>query len=112
MLKNSKDFKRKIFSNICKVKFMTLKIVAVLADQFRLIYKVKVLINDGKNKDTIISMVKEHPYRVKLAMDASYSFTYKELERYLLELGNIDIKIKTGVSANNFGFDIFLLDLL
>lgn len=88
------------------------KIVAVLADQFRLIYKVKVLINDGKNKDTIISMVKEHPYRVKLAMDASYSFTYKELERYLLELGNIDIKIKTGVSANNFGFDIFLLDLL
>ncbi len=31
MLKNSKDFKRKIFSDICKVKFMTLKIAAVLA---------------------------------------------------------------------------------
>ncbi len=87
------------------------KIVITVADQFRLIYKVKILINDGKNKDTITSMLGIHPYRVKLAMEASYSFTNNDLIRYLKSLGDIDINIKTGVSANNFGFDLFLLNL-
>ena len=44
------------------------KIVIMTTDQFRLIYKVKLLINEGKSKDMITSILKIHPYRVKLAM--------------------------------------------
>ena len=87
------------------------KIVITLLDQFRLIYKVKVLMNDGKSKDNIVSMLKEHPYRIKLAMEASYSFTYRDLIKYMLDLGQIDIKIKTGAAANEYLFDIFLLSI-
>lgn len=87
------------------------KIVIMTTDQFRLIYKVKLLINEGKSKDMITSMLKIHPYRVKLAMEASYNFTNMELIRYIKTLGQIDINTKMGVSPNNYGFDLFLLNL-
>lgn len=87
------------------------KIVITLLDQFRLIYKTKVLMNDGKSKDTIVSMLKEHPYRIKLAMEASYSFTCNELINYMNELGKIDINTKTGNTANEYSFDLFLLNI-
>lgn len=87
------------------------KIVIMTTDQFRLIYKVKLLINEGKSKDMITSILKIHPYRVKLAMEASYNFTNMELIRYIKTLGQIDINTKRGVSPNNYGFDLFLLNL-
>lgn len=87
------------------------KIVIMTTDQFRLIYKVKLLINEGKSKDMITSILKIHPYRVKLAMEASYNFTNMELIRYIKTLGQIDINTKMGVSPNNYGFDLFLLNL-
>lgn len=87
------------------------KIVIMTIDQFRLIYKVKLLINEGKNKDMITSILKIHPYRVKLAMESSYNFTNNQLKDYIKSLGEIDINIKTGVSPNNYGFDLFLLNL-
>lgn len=87
------------------------KIVITVADQIRLIYKTKILMKDGKSKDTITSMFNIHPYRVKLAMEYSYDFSFKELEKYLKDLGNIDINIKTGNTANNYSFDLFLLSL-
>ena len=87
------------------------KIVITLLDQFRLIYKTKVLMSEGKSKDNIISMLKEHPYRIKLAMESSYSFTYNELINYMKELGEIDINIKTGNAANEYSFDLFLLNI-
>lgn len=87
------------------------KIVIMTTDQFRLIYKAKLLINEGKSKDMITSILKIHPYRVKLAMEASYNFTNMELIRYIKTLGQIDINTKMGVSPNNYGFDLFLLNL-
>lgn len=87
------------------------KIVITVADQIRLIYKTKILMKAGKNRDTITNMFKIHPYRVKLAIEYSYNFTFEQLEKYLISLGNIDINIKTGKSSNNYGFDLFLLSL-
>lgn len=87
------------------------KIVITTVDQFRLIYKTKILINDGKGKDEITSMFKIHPYRVKLAMEESYNFTLEELKTYIIELGKIDISIKTGTLTNNNPFEIFLLNI-
>lgn len=88
------------------------KIVITVSDQLRLIYKTKVLMKDGKSRETITSMFKIHPYRVKLAIEYSYNFTFEELEEYLINLGNIDINIKTGKASNNYGFDLFLLGLM
>ena len=87
------------------------KIVITVLDQFRLIYKTKILLNEGKNKDQITSMFNIHPYRVKLASEYSYNFSSEELKNYIRELGLIDINIKTGNNTNNYGFDMFLLGI-
>lgn len=88
------------------------KIVITVLDQFRLIYRTKILMIDGKSKDEIVSMFKIHPYRVKLAMEESYGFTLEELRKIILDLGHIDINIKTGNSTNEYEFDVFLINLM
>ena len=87
------------------------KIVITLVDQYRLIYKVKILFSDGYNKDDITDMLKIHPYRVKLALEESYNYSNDELLDYLQKLGNIDIGIKTGQQTSDFAFEMFLLDI-
>ena len=87
------------------------KIVITLNDQFRLIYITKILISEGKNKDSIASMLKIHPYRIKLAIEESYNYTEKELLSYLKKLGSIDIGIKTGELTKEYAFEMFLLNM-
>lgn len=110
---NDKNIKKafEIYNDLIERGEEMLKIVISVTDHFRLIYTVKVLVNDKKSSDTITSMLGIHPYRVKLAIENSYKFSFEELKKYLKQLGNIDINIKTGVSANNYGFDLFLLNL-
>lgn len=110
---NDKNIKKafEIYNDLIERGEEMLKIVISVTDHFRLIYTVKVLVNDKKSSDTITSMLGIHPYRVKLAIENSYKFSFEELKKHLKQLGNIDINIKTGVSANNYGFDLFLLNL-
>ena len=110
---NDKNIKKAfdIYNDLIERGEEMLKIVISVTDHFRLLYTVKVLVNDKKSSDTITSMLGIHPYRVKLAIENSYKFSFEELKKYLKQLGNIDINIKTGVSANNYGFDLFLLNL-
>lgn len=110
---NDKNIKKafEIYNDLIERGEEMLKIVISVTDHFRLLYTVKVLVNDKKSSDTITSMLGIHPYRVKLAIENSYKFSFEELKKYLKQLGNIDINIKTGVSANDYGFDLFLLNL-
>lgn len=87
------------------------KIVITLVDQYRLIYKVKILFSGGYSKDEITNMLKIHPYRVKLALEESYNYSNDELLNYLQKLGNIDIGIKTGELTPDFAFEMFLLGI-
>lgn len=112
ILKRNVESAFKIYNKLIHRGEEISKIVITVADQIRLIYKTKVLMRDGKSRDTITSMLAIHPYRVKLAIEYSYNFTFEELERYLINLGNIDINIKTGKSSNDYGFDLFLLSIM
>lgn len=87
------------------------KIIIMVADQFRLIYKSKVLIRDGKTKDEIAKNFQIHPYRVKLAIEQSYNFSFDELLSYLERLSEIDRKNKLGLSIGNVAFESFLLSI-
>ena len=111
VIKKDKKKALDIFNELTSRGEEVTKIIITLADQFRLIYRAKILINSGKGKDYIASLLKVHPYRVKLAMEASYNFTLDELLDYLKKLGNIDIHIKTGEITSDFSFEMFLLEL-
>ena len=80
---NDKNIKKafEIYNDLIERGEEMLKIVISVTDHFRLLFTVKVLVNDKKSSDTITSMLGIHPYRVKLAIENSYKFSFEELKK-------------------------------
>lgn len=106
-----KDFK-KIFScynDLMILKEEPIKIIALLASQFTLVYQSKLLSKEGFMSKDIASTLKVHPYRVKLALETNYPDF--ELKDILKKLHNLDYEIKTGKVDKIVGLESFLLHL-
>lgn len=106
-----KDFK-KIFScynDLMILKEEPIKIIALLASQFTLVYQSKLLSKEGFMSKDIASTLKIHPYRVKLALETNYPDF--ELKDILKKLHNLDYEIKTGKVDKIVGLENFLLHL-
>lgn len=86
-----------------------IKLIVLIANQLRLILQVKLMIKNGYREREMSSIIGEHPYRVKLAI--SSTFTIDELKKYLIELHDLDLNIKTGKIDKNFGLEMFLLSI-
>ena len=87
------------------------KLIIMVADQIRLIYNCKCLVKDGMKQEEIATFLGVHPYKVKLAISSSYSYTKKELLTMLNRLYEIDKNIKTGKDTTKIGFQVFILSL-
>lgn len=106
-----KDFK-KIFScynDLMMLKEEPIRIIALLGNQFTLVYECKLLSNEGKDGKEIANILKVHPYRVKLALETDY-MRY-ELEDIIKKLHDLDYEIKSGKIDKNVGLENFLLHL-
>lgn len=110
-IKNDKKSVFNLYKELLNDKEEPIVILSLLANQFRLIYQVKVLYNEGMNYKDIALKLKEHPYRVQLAYNNSINISYDKLKELLLELSDIDIKIKTGVISKEKGLELFFLEM-
>ncbi len=88
-----------------------IKILIMLANQFRIIYQSKELYKKGLTEGEIASYIGIHPYRIKLALNKSRNYESKTILNYLYELANIDINIKTGKIDPNLALELFILNL-
>ncbi|MFD2446128.1 DNA polymerase III subunit delta [Bacillus sp. CGMCC 1.16607] len=86
----------RIYYDLLKQNEEPLKILALLAGQFRLIYQVKELARKGYGQQQIASAIKQHPYRVKLAAGQASLFTDKELVEMMRLFAEADYQMKTG----------------
>lgn len=86
-----------------------IKLIILLANQFRLIYQCKILQSSYLSQDQISKRLGVHPYRVKLSLEAD--FTVNELKEYLLKLHELDYQIKSGRIDKQRAFENFLLNL-
>lgn len=86
-------------------------ILVLLANQFRLMYQANVLASSGLDKYKIGTFLKEHHYRVGLALDNSKNIEQDELIKYLKRLAEIDIEIKTGLTDKTKALETFFLEL-
>ena len=92
-----------MLDNLEASKMELVPIVVMLAKEFQTLYNIKLLALRRLTNDQIGNELnKMHPYRVKLLREASNKYTEVELERLILELCNLDLKI---VSEDNLGFD-------
>lgn len=86
-----------------------IQIIILLANQFRFLFQVKRLYQQGKQQDEIAKILAAHPYRVKLAIQSSYYYTTTDLLNYLKKLSDLDKNIKLGNIDKRLGLELFIL---
>lgn len=107
----NKDKKKiiNIYKDLILMGEEEIKLIVMLANQFRMILQVKLMVKNGYKERDMTTIIKEHPYRVKLAMQSN--FKINELENYLIKLEELDYSIKSGKLDKSFGFEMFLLNI-
>jgi DNA polymerase-3 subunit delta len=71
-------------------------VLARVSFEIRRLCRVKELMNKNYSKDKIVASLRMHPYAAQLTMEACRHFTLKALETCLVELSNINIKLRLG----------------
>jgi DNA polymerase III delta subunit len=65
--------------------------------------------NSGYSEKEIVSILKEHPYRINLAMKSIY--LVEDIKDILLKLSKLDEDIVNGKVDKYFGFEMFLFNI-
>jgi len=108
-----KDQKRslEIYQELLSLNVEPLKILITLANQFRLIYQVKVLSSFRYSKEEIAKILDCHPYRVQKAKEVIIHHSKDDLLHYLLTLSSFDLKIKRGDIDSKSAIELFILGM-
>ena len=109
IVNKEKDKINTIYNQLIKSGEDPIKLIVTLSNQFRLIMQVKLMRTGGYSEKEIVSTLKEHPYRINLAMKSIYNI--EDIKNILLKLSNLDYEIVTGKTDKFFGFEMFLLDI-
>ena len=98
----------KLYSDLKLLKVEPINLIALLANQFRLIMQVLILRKENKKEADIATMLNVHPYRVKMAIKHGNNYSLKDVKQILVELATLDAKIKTGEADRYVDFELFL----
>ena len=88
-----------------------IKILVILANQFRIIYQAKELYKQGYSGNDIATMIGIHPYRIKLALEKARDYNSNTLLNYLEKLADLDYDIKVGNIESSLGLEMFILSI-
>ena len=97
-----------IYEDILNTGEDPIKILVMIANEFRLIYEVKIMNN--LNEQELSNIMKTHPYRIKKAREKTYSYTKEKLEIILNKLSDLDYNIKSGNVDKYAGLELFLIE--
>lgn len=109
----SKDKEKaiQIYNNMIKINEEPIKIITMLANQFRIIYQVKNLYKMGYTEKDIASILDIHPYRIKLALQKANNYSNEILLKNLYSLAELDCDIKTGRKDKYTSLELFLISV-
>lgn len=86
-------------------------ILVMLANQFRMIYQVKVLYKKGYSEKDISKELNVHWYSVRKAIGKMNNFNLNKLLYYIYRLSELDIEIKTGKLEKELALELFILEV-
>lgn len=107
---NEKKKALEIYYELIKRGEEPIKIIIMLANQFRIIYQTKVLRKKGYSEKDIADILKIHPYRIKLALNKVGMYQEKTLLKYIDLLAQMDLGIKNGTLNKNNSLEMFILE--
>lgn len=88
-----------------------IKIIVMLANQFRLMYQCKELAMKGYSEKDISTTLSIHPYRAKMCLQNGRKYSSELLLSYLKQLSDLDLQIKHGIIDKNIGLELFILGI-
>ncbi|CAM3815468.1 DNA polymerase III subunit delta [Mesobacillus zeae] len=100
-----------IYHDLLKQNEEPLKILSIIAGQFRLIYQVKELTRKGYGQQQAAGILKVHPFRVKLAAGQARYFSEQELAEIMGMLADGDYQMKTGGLKKELIIEMILFKL-
>ncbi len=106
-----KDLRRaiRLWNDLDAQQLDPIYLIATLASQFRFLFQVKTLMNQGLNKQAIVNELSAHPYRVQMAMGQSQAYSSASFQKQLQHLALLDQRIKGGMVDKKRGFELYLL---
>lgn len=111
IVSKNKEKAMETVSEMLKRNEEPIKIIILLANQFRIMYQAKGLYQKGYTESDIASILGIHPYRIKLALEKSHAFSNEMLLSYLDSLADLDANIKLGKTPKELGLELFILGL-
>lgn len=100
----------KIYYDLRILKEEPVRLIALMASQFRILTRVGFLLENGGNKESIAKEMGIHPYRVTLAISNLNLLPYTKAQMILEKLYDLDYRIKSGQVDPYYGFELFLLN--
>lgn len=111
IVKKNKDSALESYKEMIQLGEEPIKIIIMLANQFRLMYQARNLYKKGYSEKDISSLLGVHPYRIKLAITKGNQFRDETLLSYLTQLSELDMNIKNGKINKELGLELFILNL-
>ncbi|MCL6458345.1 MAG: DNA polymerase III subunit delta, partial [Gorillibacterium sp.] len=100
-----------ILHDLLKQKEEPIKLIMLMARQFRLILQVKDLVAQGYSQQQIATQIASHPYPVKLAAEQGRKYDINRLKTILTDIADLDYQMKSGQVEKVFGLEMLFLKL-
>lgn len=109
LLNNNKAKAIRTFRDLRVQNEEPVRIISMLGNQFRLLNDVRFLSKIGMNDDEIAKELKINISRVRTMQRMKSKIARLKIEETLLELYDLDLKIKSGLIDRFYGFESFLI---
>ena len=101
----------KVYRDLLTLKEEPVRLLNLLASQFRTYCQVAFLYQvEKKGQEEIASILKMHPYRVKMLARSLVKIKYKEIINVLDELFNLDTHVKEMAIEPSTGLELFIIN--
>lgn len=101
-----------IYKDLERMNEEPIALIALLAFQFRIIYRVKLLRRKGYNQFQIQKQVGAHPYVIKIAGNREKHFSIERLQHIIDQLAETDAVMKQGKMEKDIAFELLLYELI